>query len=118
MIPLSTSCKRCKRFGFTLIEMMIVILIISVLLGIALPAYFNVRENSRAKVCRSHLRHLQDAKERWALENHYDNSATATMDDLMPTYLKTEPICPSSGTYQLGSVGDNPVCSEAGHTIY
>ncbi|MBI2844719.1 MAG: prepilin-type N-terminal cleavage/methylation domain-containing protein [Armatimonadetes bacterium] len=107
-----------NKLGFTLIEMTIVVLIIGILAMIALPAYMNVRENSRARVCRSHLRHLQDAKERWALDNRKIASDEATLDDLIPNYLKETPLCPSSGTYDLKTVGEDVTCSISGHTMY
>lgn len=107
-----------RRNGFTLIEMAIVLLVISILTAIAIPSYMRCRENSKIRVCRSHLRHLQDAKDRWAIENRKTSSDKPTFDDLIPTYLKGAPVCPNSGTYELGAVGENVTCTTPGHTIY
>ena len=118
MSNLLTSLSRRARSGFTLIEMTIVILIIGILCAIAIPSYLRCRENSEIRVCRSHLRHLQDAKERWAMENRKRSSDVPDIDDLVPAYLKEMPICPTNGHYKLGSVGENPTCDVPGHTMY
>ena len=50
--------KRCSRQAFSLIELIVVIAIISVLLGILLPAVQSIRESSRNTSCKNHLREL------------------------------------------------------------
>ncbi|GIV13145.1 MAG: hypothetical protein KatS3mg021_1427 [Fimbriimonadales bacterium] len=40
---------RRRERGFTLVEIMIVVLIIGILLAIAVPSFMNARERSRAK---------------------------------------------------------------------
>ena len=117
MNSLSTILRRRGRFGFTLIELSIVVLIVGILAAMALPAYMRIRESSKAKVCRTHLRHIQDAKERWALDNRKSNTDEPTMEQLIPNYLKETPECPCSGEYDIGAVGDNPTCSYEGHTL-
>ncbi|MEN6521300.1 MAG: prepilin-type N-terminal cleavage/methylation domain-containing protein [Armatimonadota bacterium] len=112
------SYKRCRCSGFTLIEMMIVLLIISVLLMIAIPSYLTVRRSSQERLCCTHLRHLQDAKERWAMENKKENTDTPTSDELIPDYIKETPKCPCGGEYELGSVGENAACTIPNHKIY
>ncbi|MEN6371671.1 MAG: prepilin-type N-terminal cleavage/methylation domain-containing protein [Armatimonadota bacterium] len=110
--------KQHRSFGFTLLEMMIVLLIISTLLMIAIPSYLTVRANSQECLCCTHLRHLQDAKERWAMENKKKNTDTPAFDDLIPAYLKEIPKCPCGGEYKLGSVGENTTCTIPNHKIY
>lgn len=107
-----------RRSGFTLIEMSIVLLIIGILASIAVPACMKCRESSRSRVCLTHLRHLQDAKDRWALDNRKTNTDTPTFDDLIPNYLKLKPECPGGGTYELNSIGESVTCSTPGHSLY
>ena len=105
------------RRGFTLIEIMLVILLISILLTIAVPTFLRARETSRVRVCVANLRQLQDAKERWSMENKKAGTDTPSRADLS-TYIKTWPSCPSGGTYDLGTVAGRATCSVGGeHTI-
>ena len=50
------------RRAFTLVEIMIVVLIIGVLLGIAVPNFARAREQARAKACIQQLRLIDSAK--------------------------------------------------------
>jgi prepilin-type N-terminal cleavage/methylation domain-containing protein len=73
---------RRRERGFTLVEIMIVVLIIGILLAIAVPNFINARERSRANACRSNLRQIQAAKEQWAMANNQGPTATPTQADL------------------------------------
>jgi prepilin-type N-terminal cleavage/methylation domain-containing protein len=104
--------KRTK--GFTLIEIMIVVLIIGILLAIAVPNFMNARETSRAKACRSNLKQIDAAKEQWAMD-HNANNRDAVVDTEVDAYLKGgAPACPSGGTYTYATVGTDPTCSVGG----
>jgi prepilin-type N-terminal cleavage/methylation domain-containing protein len=65
-----TLLNRRRERGFTLVEIMIVVLIIGILLAIAVPSFMNARERSRANACRANLRQIQAAKEQWAMANN------------------------------------------------
>ncbi|MCL6629477.1 MAG: prepilin-type N-terminal cleavage/methylation domain-containing protein [Armatimonadetes bacterium] len=100
--------------GFTLIEIMIVVLIIGILLAVAVPSFLKARETSRAKSCVSNLKQIESAKEQWAMDNRKTGTDTPTADDLWggtDPYIKQEPICPSGGTYTINAVQDDPTCS-------
>jgi prepilin-type N-terminal cleavage/methylation domain-containing protein len=100
--------------GFTLVEVMIVVLIIAILIGIAVPQWMTARATSSKRACQEIMRELDLAKAHWAMENHMPESATPTMADLMP-YLKRTPLCPSGGDYNLGTVGELTRCSLPEH---
>jgi len=103
-----------NRKGFTLVEMMIVVLIIGILIAIALPNFLRARENARLRACVSNMKQIQSAIEQWAMENKKSaNDAVPTLGDLSPTYIKTWPTCPSGGSYTIsGTVGDYSIsCS-------
>jgi chromosome segregation ATPase len=68
--------------------------------------------------CINNLRQIDAAKDEWALENNKPAGAIPTAQDLLP-YLtdQTFPVCPSGGTYTIGSVGVPPTCSIPGHAL-
>lgn len=102
------------RRGFTLVEIMIVVMIIGMLAMIAVPGWVKLRQTSREKACQETRKKIDDAKEMWVGDEGKTPADDATMADLVPKYLKTEPKCPESGTYTLGSATVNCVCSEHG----
>lgn len=106
------------RKGFTLVEIMIVVLIIGILLAIAVPNWFRAREHSRARECVMTLRQIDAAKEFMAQEMNLPNGAACVMGDLWPTYIKrsTPPVCMAGGVYTVNVIGTNPTCSYVGGT--
>jgi len=108
---------RKKNKGFTLVEIMIVVLIIGILLAIAVPNFIQARNTSRTRTCIANLRQIEAAKEQWAMENNQGSTATPAQGDLMPTYMKSWPACPAGGTYAINAVNANPTCTTAGHAL-
>ena len=109
-----------RRTGFTLVEIMIVVLIIGILLAIAVPSFINARETARSKACVSNLVELYSATEQYALDYHLAATTAinpATFMGLSPPYLLKFPVCPSGGNYAPGAtIGDNPTCDISGTT--
>ncbi len=103
--------------GFTLIEIMIVVLIIGILLAIAVPNFMTARRNSRTKACIANLKQIQSAKEQWAMKNNQGGTATPTEADLAPEFIKSMPTCPEGGTYTIGTVDTDPTCSIGGEHV-
>ncbi|BDI32337.1 hypothetical protein CCAX7_43880 [Capsulimonas corticalis] len=107
---------RKKQTGFTLVEIMIVVLIIGILLAVAIPSFVQARESSRAKACIANLKQIDSAKQQWAMDTKAAATATPTSANLAPTYIKTYPSCPEAGTYTLGDVSTSPTCSIGSNT--
>ena len=100
-----------RKKGFTLIEIMIVVLIIGILMAIAVPNFVKARTQSRQNSCIASLKQVDAAKEQWAMDNKKDTGATVLLTDIYPTYMKVNPTCGSGGTYTVAVVGTAPTCS-------
>jgi len=83
--------RQCAR-GFTLIEMMIVMLIISILLGIAVVAYDKTVKRARETVLRQDLQAMRQAIDNYTLDKQ---QAPQSLEDLVEAhYLREVPIDP------------------------
>ncbi len=107
-----------RRKGFTLVEIMIVVLIVSVLLAIALPNFMHARDVSRQKACIKNLDNILGGKEQYVMEHNKGAADTVTFDNLIPDYIKHMPECPAGGTYAVGPVNAMPTCTIAGHVYH
>ena len=103
------------RAGFTLVEIMIVVLIIGILMAIAVPNFIRARESSRRSSCVANLKQIDSAKEQFAMDNKLASGDAITAGALWAAggYIKTQPTCPSGGTYTVAVVGTNPACSKS-----
>jgi general secretion pathway protein G len=100
---------RTRRAGFTLVEIMIVVIIFGILLSIAAPNFFTARAQSRGlAVCRD-LKEILSAKDQFIMFNQLTQGATVNdARDLVPTYLETWPTGPVTGSYTANPVGQDP----------
>ena len=71
--------------GFSLIELLMIMAIVGVLTGIALPIYGEYRMRSNDKVAQSTLRHVSTALETYFVDNHgYVDCADAECGEILP----------------------------------
>lgn len=78
--------------GFTLIELMIVIMIIAILVGVAAIKYDQVVKHSKEAVLKTDLRTLRDAIDNFTLDKQ---AAPQSVEDLQQAgYLREVPVDP------------------------
>jgi len=76
-----------KNRGFTLVEIMIVVVIIGLLASMAIPAFQKVRTNSQDKAVLNNARQLSAASDQYYLENGVSSVAITAL--IGPTtYIK------------------------------
>jgi len=107
-----------RQAGFTLIEIMIVVVLIGMLATIAIPSYVRARAESQAEACVNNLRQISGAKDRWAIENGKTDGATVLDTDILPYFIEKWPACPAGGTYTMNPVGTSPACSMGGKHVF
>ncbi len=116
-----------KKAGFTLVEIMIVVLIIGILLAIAIPNFVSAREASRAKACVGNLKQIDSATQQYCMDLKYNasNYVKPTLDttagtglissSATPSYIRSMPSCPAGGTEAVApTISDNPYCTISG----
>ncbi len=81
-----------RKGGFTLVELLVVMLIIGLLLSIAVPRYFHTVAKARETVLRQDLLILREAIDKYLADlNQYPDSLTALVDK---KYVKAVPVDP------------------------
>lgn len=100
--------KLMSKKGFTLVELMIVVVIMGILVAVAVPVYGAVTKNARKKTCQSNIRIIKENITSYQMTGGPDG-ATLEGDKLQsaiaasnPTFLNlfeggVLPTCPTAG---------------------
>ncbi len=82
-----------NKKGFTLVELLAVIVLLGVLIGIAVPSVLGISKNIKEKMYESKLKTIEVAVEQWAEDNKRDCDTLKdkTIDDLVTAkYIKSD----------------------------
>jgi type IV pilus assembly protein PilA len=78
--------KRIDEQGFTLIELMVVVLIIAILIAIAIPTFLGARQRAQDRAAQSSLRNaLASAKTLYTDNQDYTSATVAAMAEAEPS---------------------------------
>jgi prepilin-type N-terminal cleavage/methylation domain-containing protein len=113
---------RCSTSrAFTLVELSIVVVLISILAAIAVPQFVKSRASSQANSCIMNLKILSAGLEVYSRENKLLTGTSVALTNLLPFVgMGTKnilPTCPAGGTYAVDYVQNPPTCTISGHVL-
>ncbi|HVL90757.1 MAG TPA: prepilin-type N-terminal cleavage/methylation domain-containing protein [Actinomycetota bacterium] len=104
-----------KEEGFTLIELMVVVLIIAILIAIAIPTFLGARKRAQDRAAQSNIRNAftaektiyTDAQAYAAHDDDLDGSGSADLAEIEPslTFVNTDPPTATGNTVSIVLVG-------------
>jgi len=115
----SSASSRRKQSGFTLIELMIVLALISILAAMGVVQYRNSVQHTQESVLRTDLFRMRDAIDQYyADKNKYPSSLETLVTDGYMRRIPEDPITHSADTWQTEPAEADPANPTAEPGIY
>jgi len=106
--------------GFSLVELLAVVLILAVLAAVAVPLYMNTRKTSAARACKANIAAISAAESAYALRNGCYNTVANLVGQ--PEGLSSSLKCPldNSATYKVATTqgGSTDISATTTVTVY
>ena len=104
-----------NKKGFTLIELIIVIVILAILAAIIIPRFAGFEASARAGACQANQRVIDSAAAAFMIMNN--NTMPTSANQLVPLFLDTgDDRCPTNNVvYQIVNGRAQATCNVAGH---
>ncbi|MCW3095487.1 MAG: hypothetical protein JWL77_1105 [Chthonomonadaceae bacterium] len=102
----SAKYRKRRRKGFTIVEMLTVMLIMSILMSVALPLYLNAVDDARKKTCRQNMATIGNAMMAARVKSRSADFAALITGGVTTTNLpdlSSIPFCPNGGAYTLAN---------------
>ena len=84
------------RSGFTMVEMLAVLLIVSILMAVTIPFFLSAQNDANKKQCRADMITIGNSEEQYKIKGA-THVYTTTLSSLTPPV----PVCPAGGTYSV-----------------
>lgn len=99
--------------GFTLVEMLAVVIIIAALVAIAIPALFSAINDARSRTCAANIKNIESAEQLYFSKNQaYVDFATVSTN--VAYFPDGAPVCPFAKAYTVAT-GTGLVNNKATH---
>jgi len=97
--------KKARKHTFTLVELLVVLLILGVLVGLAVPRYMDAQKSARLRSFAANTREIESALETYRLSNSTEGNKYPDNLSELQGYFTQQPINPYTGKSMLS---DNP----------